>query len=285
MSSPAAPIRLRDALRRPGVALGAIGLLVAPGAVGTARAQAGSGEAINPPTESYVVDLPVAPPIPEGQVAGNAIATFPVAQHPGAGVVRIGSFISAARVGPVPLPTYPIPFLVWGEGNDRTFDPNFDANRTKLTIELNFETGEGTAWATPSCILEVEVAGLVFPAEQCLAALPLDGTATGSQILTGTEYTPSGSSGTFISYIAQNSVVDVAPGLRELPSINGEIGVLVSPVGDACLIGKVDTYPSVEAYQYHPDGRVRTLLQTPESGFGPPVLANSPGKAIDTCGY
>ncbi len=220
---------------------------------------------VKPAESHYEVDMPVPPPVEDGHSAGNAIARFSVPVHPGVGVLRIGSFISTKYVPP--------PGTVTGYGNDRGFDSNFDANQTKLTLELNFKTGEGTAWATPSCALVTAVTtqGIGVEKTHCHSALPLDGSGTGSQLNTGIK-NHSDSTDLRIVYAAKQSFTEGILGLRSFVTrINGDITVIIGNDNSLCVSGYIDQYPSVEMYLYTPHSGVMTLYQSKESNLGPEI--------------
>jgi hypothetical protein len=236
---------------------------------------------VRPPDTADVIEIPVGSPVAEGWgVADNAISTFPVPVRPDIGVVRIGSFIAAREI--------PRPGFV-GFGNDRTFDSNFDANRTKLTLELNFRTGEGTAWATPSCAY---ASSLIpdgrqpsDPVTLCHGALPLDGSGSGSQLLVGSREAEDVVEFR-VTYSAKQSFLEGVPGLRTfVTKITGDLVVLLGADDSVCLTGRIDAYPSVESYLYPPSGGVVTIYQTSESALGPELGLSSVGeqKSVRAC--
>lgn len=245
---------------------------------GTASAQ--EVEPFQGPFKSWSVSLPVAPPAPSGRSADNAIAQFYIPHEPGAGSVRIGAFISDRTIEAA-LPVIggrSVPVRIFG--NDRTYDSNFDANRTKYTLDLNYESGIGTAWAAPTC---VEV---TFPVtrEACHGALDINDTHDGSQLLT--RIRDGGQDETLdVQYREKVSLIEDIPGLNSVAAaIDGSLAVTIRDDRTACISGTVDTFPSVEAYQYRPEQPVRTIFQTPQSVFGPPVLGpKPPGKNLDAC--
>jgi len=229
-----------------------------------------------PPTSSYSVKLPVAAPLADFGYAGNAMATFRVPVRPAAGVVRVGLFIADRE------------FLVpgaFGYGNDRDFDGNFDANRSKMTLELNYRTGEGTAWATPSCAYLTDPNGFRASPDLCHSALPLDGTGTGSMLETrdfawdGTDYLD-------IRYSAKLSFAEGAPIARVFPSaISGDLRLTVDSGNVLCVAGEIDAYPSVEIYRYQTDQPLVTIYTTRQSNAGPLIALAPPypNKTVDAC--
>lgn len=233
-------------------------------------------------TDHYSVDFPLEPPVPEGHTNGFAIARFSVPVHAEAGVVRIGSFISrrAVRLN-TPAPRTSVDLL----GNDRGFDAQFDAKRTKLTFELNFRTGEGTAWESPTCAdFNIPLA----PDQMyCHDALPLDGSDTGSQLRVA-----SARPGEFgrdldtvaLRYRSKISVLEDVPIARlAAPPIDGSLTIEVQQDGHACVRGSADGFPSIEMYQYRGD-RVETLYTSKEAGEPLPALSGVVGgRSIDTC--
>jgi hypothetical protein len=229
-----------------------------------------------PPTSSYSVKLPVAAPLANFGKAGNAIAKFSVPVRPAAGVVRVGMFI-ADRSFPAPG--------VMGYGNDRTFDGNFDANRSKLTLELNYRTGEGTAWATPSCAYLTQANGLRTSPDLCHSALPLDGSGTGSTLKTRA-FSAAGKDHLDIKYSAKLSFVEGVPGVRLAPpAIDGELNFTIDSTGILCTKGQIDAYPSVEIYRYQTGQPLVTIYKTRQSSAGPLIALNPlyPNKNFNKC--
>jgi hypothetical protein len=235
-----------------------------------------------PAAERYSVDFPMEPPAPKGHTNGFAIARFAVPIHADAGVVRIGSFIARRAVRlPSPVPRLSVDLL----GNDRNFDANFDAKRTKLTFELNFRTGEGTAWEAPTCA-DANIS-LAPDQEYCHDALPLDGTDTGSQLRVA-----SVRPGEFgreldtvaLRYRSKISVLEELPVARlSAPPIDGSLIVEIQRKGRACVRGSADGFPSMEMYQYLGD-RVETLYISEEAAKPLPALSGVVGgRSIDTC--
>jgi hypothetical protein len=204
-------------------------------------------------TDHYEVDMPVSAPVEEGHTAGNAIARFGVPVRPNIGVIRVGLFIAARY-----LPGTPPGLDAYGNGRD--FDENFDANRTKLTLELNFKTGEGTAWATPSC---AKIAGKTL----CHSALALDSNSTGSNVISGSKER-SDQVKFEVNYTAKQSFTEGIPGVRSLvTAISGDVDVVIGNDDSLCLKGSLDPYPSVEIYLYTPNSGVIMLYQDKESGI------------------
>jgi hypothetical protein len=203
---------------------------------------------------------------------------------PSAGVVRIGAFISDRTIEVVPeilgQPNVPVRIF----GNDRDFDYNFDANRTKYTLELNFKTGQGYAWATPSCW---EVSLPVVGRIDCHEALPVDNSQTGSRLRTQFLFHSDrpGVRGMRLLYREKISLVEGIPLARLVPAaIDGDFNVLLGDNGDVCIEGTADRFPSLEAYQYRTNEPLRTLFTENQSVYGPGLLnPEFPTRSIDTC--
>jgi hypothetical protein len=234
------------------------------------------GPAYGPPTSSYSRTLPVAAPLDNYGYAGNALATFQVPVLPTVGVVRVGLFIAERTF---------YTGVAMGYGNDREFDGDFDANHSKLTLELNYITGQGTAWATPSCAYLVDIHMNRTSPDLCHAALPLEGNDTGSTLLTR-QIVDGDRNALDILYSAKLSFVEAIPGARSLPSaISGELRLAVDASNNLCVTGEIDAYPSVEIYRYQENEPIRTIYRTRQSHAGPLVALAPPypNKTVDEC--
>jgi hypothetical protein len=87
---------------------------------------------------------PMPPPAEPGLQALAQLGTMQIPVRPEAGRVKIDMFIGAR--------TITMKGMV-GEGNDRSFDANAPLDRSKAVVELDFMTGVGTVYVSPSCFV------------------------------------------------------------------------------------------------------------------------------------
>jgi RHS repeat-associated protein len=83
---------------------------------------------------------------PHSYNADGQEKSFTIGRHPGAGQVTIGLFISDASTG-IGIKG----FGLYGSGNDREASPWAHPSRHKFFAILDFETGKGWAYVSPSC--------------------------------------------------------------------------------------------------------------------------------------
>lgn len=223
-----------------------------------------------------------ASPVGGGNYAEHQHALFDVPVEPGRGLVRIAFFISAKNALSVNGGVGGGRIL----GNDRGFNPDFLVDRSKVAIEIDFETGRGAAYVSPTCV-EANVAFV----EQtiCHNALPLDTTDSGSQFLysvndeNGSEGASGSASYVTFDFHLKDSAFEKFIGLNAgVPAIDGRLTITSEPNGEVCAIGLTDTYPSIEVYQIKRLADIDVLIQSSE-GASPLSLVNPPGKDFLEC--
>ncbi|WP_141564455.1 hypothetical protein [Mycolicibacterium palauense] len=176
---------------------------------------------------------------------------------PGQGLVRVSQFIEQRDVISGPFKR--------DFGNNRTADPNFDPENTKVTTYIDYENGIVVMRQNPSVELNPE--------------------GGPGQVKVGSPegrvwQAPDGS--VRIQYDAANPF---APGISKNPpgplgdnawTVNGDL-VFTPQAGGVRVDGTRTDYPSMEVYQDYPDGHTRTVLIDPaQSGRSWGPAANLP---------
>lgn len=181
---------------------------------------------------------------PKNQGVRPTISVLKITPVPGQGIVSTGLFIPGETV---------LGGTQRHLGDNRGFEPQFDAEDTRVTYVVDYENGYVIARQNPSVTSTGEVR--VGVPDVKAAQLP-DGTVA-------------------IDYKAADPFAPV--GAAETAwSVNGQTVITPHSRG-ATISGFTTDYPSMETYQYSPDGRTH-ILHRDDAGdhteFGP--LANLP---------
>ncbi|RDI61341.1 hypothetical protein [Nocardia pseudobrasiliensis] len=204
-----------------------------------------TAEALNP--KSYT---------PEFQGVHPEIRVVRINPVPGQGVVRMSQYIEQRDVSD---PDFPMRPGARDLGNNRTADPNFDPEHSKVTTYIDYENGIVVMRQNPS-VRENDDGS---PGHVTVGAP--DGRVWQN---------PDGS--VRIQYEATNPL---APGIATKPpfsdghhvSVNGDLVISPGPNG-VTVNGTRTDYPSMEVYQDGPDGRTRFSYVDPAksgSSLGP----------------
>ncbi|MEE4026075.1 hypothetical protein V1Y59_23540 [Gordonia sp. PKS22-38] len=155
---------------------------------------------------------------------------------PGQGIVATGLFIPNERV--VAGPDFTDPFLEYNDGDGRGFNQNLAPEDTRVSYVVDYENGYVIARQNPSVVSE---SGEVRTGTPDVKVNQLDdGTV-------------------LVDYRAADPFAP-APAAATGWSVNGQ--TIITPSEDGAEIsGRVTDFPSMETYQYMPDGTVNTLHQ------------------------
>nr|WP_064569771.1 hypothetical protein [Gordonia sp. LAM0048] len=166
---------------------------------------------------------------PKNQGVPPVVSVIKIKPVPGQGVVATGLFIPTETV---------IGGIDDHLGDNREFDPHFSPENTRVSYFIDYENGIIIARQNPSVNVD---SGEVRTGTPKVSASQLpDGTVA-------------------IAYDAADPFAP--PGAAELAwSVNGQTVITPSGTG-ARVSGEATDYPSMETYQYLPDGQTRILHQ------------------------
>ncbi|NKY87081.1 hypothetical protein [Nocardia veterana] len=179
---------------------------------------------------------------------------------PGQGVVRSGQYIQERDVAD---PSLSNP-AGRNKGDNRTSDPNFDPEHTRVATYVDYENGLVVFRQNPSVVQEAD--GRSGHVEAGKPEASVVQAADGS---------------VRIKYDAADPIGAGGPS-RDLGwSVNGDL--VVTPTKEGARIdGTRTNYPWMEAYQSYPDGHQRTIGVDPPQGFG---TGSSYGPSINLQGH